>query len=351
MREESTINIAGRLIGVDRPPYIVAEMSGNHGGNLDRALKIIKAAKEAGADAVKLQTYRADSITIDYDGPEFKIEKGLWAGRTLFELYGEAATPWDWHEDLFLYGRDIGITVFSSPFDNAAVQLLSDLDAPAYKISSFEIVDLPLITRVASLGKPIIISTGMASSLEIKEAVDTSTEAGASEIALLHCVSAYPTDPKDSHLRVIEQIRNEYKLVSGLSDHTLGNSTSIAAVALGASIIEKHFTLDRSEGGSDVAFSLEPDELKSLVEETRLTWEAMGNEIIGTLPAESESKRFRRSLYAVADIRKGMVISENQIRSIRPANGLPPKYLPDVLGRVAKSDISRGTPISWELLE
>ena len=345
------IRIAGREIGEGCPPYIIAELSGNHNGDLARAFKIMKAARDAGADAVKLQTYTADTITIDHDGPEFKITDGLWKGRTLYELYEEAATPWDWHEALFDKGKELGITVFSSPFDDTAVDMLQTLDAPAYKIASFEIIDTPLIEKAAATGKPLIISTGMATRAEIQDAVDAARDAGCESIVLLHCISAYPTSPADSHLRSIPELSRTFGTLPGLSDHTLGNTTAIAAVALGAVVIEKHVTLQRDDGGADAAFSLEPAELAALVHDARVAWGALGEARFGPSAAETGSLKFRRSLYAVTDISEGDKITESNVRSIRPALGLPPKHLADVIGRHAVTRIRHGTPISWDMLD
>lgn len=350
MEKLKNIAIAGREIGAGCPPYILAELSGNHNGAIDHAFTIMEAAKNAGTDAVKLQTYTADTITLDHDGPEFKIDKGLWQGRTLYELYREASTPWEWHEALFAKAKELGLTVFSSPFDETAVDLLESLEAPAYKIASFEIVDLPLIRRVAATGKPLIISTGMAEHAEINEAVEAAREGGARDLVLLHCISAYPTDPRDSNLATLPDLAEKYDVITGLSDHTLGNTTSIASVALGAALIEKHVTLARDDGGPDAAFSLEPAELADLVRDTKTAWQALGTARYGPSEAERDSLKFRRSLYAVKDIDAGQMVGEDDVRSIRPALGLAPKHLPDVIGRRAAREIGRGTPISWDLL-
>jgi len=346
-----TISIDGRGIGPDQPPYIIAEMSGNHNGDIGRAVAIMEAAKQAGADAVKLQTYTADTLTIDHDGPDFKIEGGLWDGRTLYELYEEAQTPWDWHEPLFDKAREIGITVFSSPFDTTAVELLEELGAPAYKIASFEMIDLPLIERVAATGKPMIISTGLANADEIGEAVTAARDAGARGIALLHCVSGYPAPPDDSNLASIAEIAARWDVPAGLSDHTPGTAVAIAACALGATIIEKHVTLRREDGGPDAAFSLEPEELAVLVDGCRTARAAAGKPWFGPVPSEEGSLVFRRSLYAVADIAAGEEFSTANVRSIRPGYGLPPKHLPEIIGRVAAQDISRGMPLDWNLIK
>jgi len=344
------VTIAGRPIGPEHPPYVIAELSGNHNGSIDHAFAIMVAAKNAGADAVKLQTYTPDTITIDHDGPDFTIDNGLWKGRRLYELYGEASTPWEWHEKLFAKARELGITVFSSPFDASAVALLERLGAPAYKIASFEMIDLPLIERVAATGKPIIMSTGMATLAEIGDAVAAARRAGCRELALLHCVSGYPTPAADANLLTMPHLRDAFGAVVGLSDHTLGIGVSVAAVALGASIIEKHVTLRRADGGPDSTFSLEPLELKALCAACREASAARGTVCYGPKASEIGSLRFRRSLYAVADIAAGDALTAANIRSIRPGFGLAPKYLPELLGRVALRPIKRGTALSWDLI-
>jgi len=300
-----SVAIAGRKIGPGEPPYIVAELSGNHNGEIGRALALIDAAKAAGADAVKLQTYTADTITIDHDGPEFRVHGGLWDGRRLYELYQEAHTPWAWHEELFAHARRIGIAIFSSPFDPTAVDLLERLGAPAYKIASFELIDIPLIELCAATGKPLIMSTGLASPQEIGEAVSAARKAGSGGIILLHCTSAYPAPPSDMNLRTLQHLADQHGVVVGLSDHTLGVAASVAAVALGACFIEKHFTLSRAEGGVDSDFSLEPHELERLVKESRDAWLALGQVRYDEVPSEAASRDHRRSLYVVADVAAG----------------------------------------------
>lgn len=344
------ITIAGRRIGPGHPPYLIAEMSGNHNGDISRAFALIEAAKAAGADAVKLQTYTADTITIAHDGPGFRIQGGLWDGRTLHDLYQEAHTPWEWHPRLFARARELGITLFSSPFDPTAIDFLEELQAPAYKIASFEIVDLPLVQRAARTGKPLIISTGIAGLGEIGEAVEAARAAGACEIALLHCTSGYPTPPEDSNLRTIPHLAAAFGVVAGLSDHTPGTAVPVAAVALGAGLIEKHFTLRRADGGPDAAFSLEPEELAALVASCRTAWTALGEVSYALEASEAGSKIFRRSLYAVQDIAAGGTFTAANVRSIRPGYGLPPKHLPEILGRRAGRAIARGTPLAWSLI-
>ncbi|WP_245651254.1 pseudaminic acid synthase [Paramagnetospirillum marisnigri] len=343
--------IDGRAIGPGHPPYVVAEMSGNHNGDLSRAFALLEAAKAAGADAVKLQTYTADTITIDHDGPGFVIEGGLWAGRKLHELYAEAHTPWDWHKPLFERARALGLGVFSSPFDATAVDLLESLDAPAYKVASFELVDLPLIRRIAATGKPMIMSTGLAHLGEIQDAVACARDAGCREMILLHCVSGYPTAPEDANLRTIPHLAEAFGVQAGLSDHTMGTAVSVAAVALGATFIEKHFTLARADGGPDAAFSLEPSELAELVSGARTAWAALGRVSYDLKPSESGNLQFRRSLYVVADMAAGEAFTAANLRSIRPGFGLAPKYLPEIIGRRASRALGRGTPLGWDMIE
>ena len=346
---EPHVTIGGRRIGPEEPPYIVAEMSGNHNGDILRALALIDAAKAAGADAVKLQTYTADTITIDHDGPAFRVSGGLWDGRRLYELYQEAHTPWDWHARLFEHARSIGIDIFSSPFDPTAVELLSGLNAPAYKIASFELIDIPLIQLCASQGKPLVLSTGLASPDEITEAVAAAEGPGG--VILLHCTSGYPAPPADMNLRTLQHLKAQHGVVVGLSDHTMGVTVSVAAVALGACFIEKHFTLSRAEGGVDSDFSLEPQELERLVRECRDAWLALGSVRYDEVPSEAASRDHRRSLYVVADIAVGELLTPANVRSIRPGHGLPPKHLPTVLSRKASRSLMRGTPLDWSMVE
>ena len=343
--------IAGRCISAGMPPYIVAELSANHGGSLERALAVMEAAKAAGTDAVKLQTYTPDTITIDHDGPDFLVKGGLWDGRRLYELYQEAHTPWEWHEALFAKGRELGITVFSTPFDHTAVELLEGLGAPAYKIASFEMIDLPLIRCVAATGKPTVISTGMATPEEIGETVEAFRAAGGGDLMLLHCVSGYPTPVEQSNLRRIPKLAEQFGCGVGLSDHTLGIEVAIAAVALGACLIEKHFTLRRADGGPDSAFSLEPDELAALVRGARAAFAALGTGTAARAEVEQGSKVFRRSLYVVKDIGTGEMLTAKNIRIIRPGFGLAPKHLPEVIGRRARRALPRGTALSWDAIE
>lgn len=342
--------IAGRAIGPEHPPYIVAELSGNHNGELGRAFQLMDAAKATGADAIKIQTYTADTITIDCAKKDFTIEGGPWSGYTLHALYKEAHTPWEWHEALFAHGRNLGLPVFSSPFDSTAIAFLQRLDAPAYKIASFEAIDTPLIAEAARTGKPLIISTGMADLGEIQDAVEAARAAGCHSIALLHCISAYPAPAEDANLKTIPHLRDAFGVESGLSDHTLGTAVAIAAVSLGATIVEKHMTLRRADGGPDAAFSLEPDEFKAMVEGCRTAWHALGKVNYAREESEKGSMVFRRSLYAVRDIAAGQVLTKDDVRSIRPGYGLPPKHLDAVIGRHAAKSIERGTPISWDLV-
>ncbi len=340
------MKIDNREIGTDVPPYVIAEMSANHNGKLENALRIIEEAKKAGADAVKLQTYRPDTMTLNCDSEEFQIQGGLWDGRTLYELYEQAHMPWDWHAPLFAHARKNGITIFSSPFDKTAVDLLEDLNTPAYKIASFEVVDLPLIKYVASTGKPIIISTGMADAEEIQEAITAAREGGCKDLAILHCVSGYPAPAEDYNLRTIPDLIRRFGLVTGLSDHTLDNITAITSVAMGAAIIEKHFTLNRNCGGPDDSFSLEPSELAELCKDSKTAWAALGRVNYGYKPSELGNIKFRRSLYFVKDMNKGDTITADSIRSIRPGFGLHPNELNNVINKKTTCQITVGTPVT-----
>lgn len=344
------MEIAGRKICADAPPFIIAELSANHNGTLDRALAMIEAAKATGVDAIKLQTYRPDTITIDHDGPDFVIESGPWSGRRLYDLYREAHTPWEWHEPLFRKARELGLVIFSSPFDFTAVDLLEKLNAPAYKIASFEIVDLPLVRRCAATGKPLIISTGMANLSDIDAAITAAKAEDNENILLLHCTSGYPTPPEESDLRTIPHMAAAFGVPVGLSDHTLGLGVPLAAIALGAVAIEKHFTLDRAAGGPDAAFSLEPDEFRLLTENAKLAWQALGKVRYQRSLSEEGNVQFRRSLYIVADLRAGERLSANNVRSIRPGHGLAPRHYDVVLGRRVTCDVVRGTPLSWDVI-
>jgi pseudaminic acid synthase len=343
--------IGSNFIGSGHPCYVVAEISANHNQDFGRALQIIEAARAAGANAIKLQTYTADTLTIDSSAEWFQIRgDSLWAGKTLHELYGEAYTPWAWHADLFRAAKEQGLDCFSSPFDFSAVDFLESLDSPAYKVASFEIVDIPLLEYIGKTRKPVIVSTGMATLEEIGEAVTTLRNAGSSDIALLKCTSAYPAPPEAMNLRTIAHLRDTFKVVTGLSDHTLGSCVAVAAVALGASIIEKHFTLNRSDGGPDAAFSMEPHEFAKMVEDIRTVERALGEVSYSRTDEEKKNVSFRRSLFVVENIKAGDVLTTSNIRSIRPGNGLLPRHLKDVLGKRAKKDLARGTPLSWDVI-
>ena len=342
--------IDGRKIGADHAPYIICELSGNHNGSLDRALKMIDAAADTGCDAIKLQTYTADTITLDSDRPEFHLHGGLWDGRSLYELYQEAHTPWDWHPALFARAKKRGVTMFSSPFDETAVDLLVGLEAPAYKIASFELVDLPLVAYVAQQAKPMIMSTGMANAREIDAAVQTARKFGTGEIILLHCVSEYPANIADANVRTVPDLGAKFGCVSGLSDHTFGTAASVASVALGGCVIEKHFTLARADGGPDSGFSLEPAEFTALVRDCKDAWRALGRVHYETLGTEQGSKTFRRSLYVVKDIKAGEALTKENVRSIRPGLGLPPSRLWDVIGKAASRDLMRGEPLADNMI-
>lgn len=345
------ITIADRPIGPDYPPFIIAEMSANHNGDLNRAMALLEAAAQAGADAVKLQTLKPDAITIDYDGPGFVIEGGLWDGRKLFDLYQEAQTPWEWHEPLFKRARELGLIIFSSPFDKAAVDFLAELGAPAFKIASFEMVDTDLVAHAAYYGKPMIVSTGMGSLGDIATTVEAIEKTGNDQIVLLHCISSYPAPDADANLATIPHLAQAFNTLVGLSDHTHGTAVSVAAVALGASVIEKHFTLSRADGGLDSTFSLEPAELAQLVSDCKTAWTARGHVSYALEECEKGSLAFRRSLYVVADIAAGQVLSEDNVRSIRPGYGLEPKFLHQILGRKARKALTRGTPFDWSMVD
>ena len=346
----ASFHIANRAIGPEHAPYIIAELSGNHNGDLDRALALVDAAATTGADAVKLQTYTADTITIRSDRPEFRISGGLWDGRSLHDLYQEASTPWEWHEALFARARSHGLHVFSSPFDPTAVDFLETLDPPAYKIASFELVDTPLIRKVAATGKPLIMSTGIANYAEIEDALRAAREGGADCVSLLHCVSAYPARPEDMRLRTIEALAATFGVQVGLSDHTLGSAVAVASIARGATIIEKHMTLARADGGPDADFSLEPHEFKQLVADCRMAHGALGAPIYDRKGVGGANAQFRRSLYVVADVAAGEVLTEAHVRSIRPGLGLAPKHLPDVLGKRSARALTKGEPFDWSMI-
>lgn len=346
------MRIAHHDIGPEHPPFVIAEMSGNHNQSLNRALAIVHAAAKAGAHALKIQTYTADTMTLDMTGDEFSITdaSSLWAGNTLHKLYEQAHTPWEWHGPIFDRARELGMVAFSTPFDETAVDFLETLNVPCYKIASFELTDLPLIRKVAATGKPMIVSTGMANAAEIDETVSAARDAGCRELILLKCTSAYPATPVNTNLRTIPNLREWSGCEVGLSDHTMGIGAAIAAVALGATVIEKHFTLSRTDGGVDSAFSLEPNELKAMVVETERAWQALGKVSYGPTRAESKSINFRRSLYIVKDIRHGDALTAENVRAIRPGMGLPPKYYELVLGWRVNRAIKAGTPLSWDML-
>jgi pseudaminic acid synthase len=347
----NAFSIADRAIGPDKPVYVIAEMSANHGGEESVAVELVHAAHEAGADALKLQTYTADTITIRSDSPSFRPGEGsLWEGTTLHDLYAAAYTPWEWQPRLKALAESLGMACFSSPFDATAVDFLAEMDVPAYKVASFELVDLPLIRRMAETGRPLIMSTGMATEAEIDEAVATARSAGGNEIALLKCTSAYPSPPDAMHLGAIRTMSDRWGLPVGLSDHTSGIVAPVAAVALGACLIEKHLTLSRKRATADAGFSLEPHEFREMVSAIREAERAVAGTAIGPSPAEAESRRFRRSLFVVEDMHAGEVFTERTVRSIRPGDGLHTRELPNVLGRRASADISRGTPLSWDLI-
>lgn len=348
----SSIKVGNIEIGNESPPFIIAEMSGNHNGDLNRALSLVDLAAENGAHAIKLQTYTAETMTLNLNTPQFSIndEKSLWNGETLYGLYEKAHTPWDWHEAIFSRAKEKGILCFSSPFDATAVDLLEKLEAPIYKLASFEILDLPLVRKIASTGKPIIISTGMSTASEIEDCVNAAKEAGCKELMLLKCASSYPTDPIHSHISTIPHMRDLFNVHVGLSDHTLGIGVALGAVALGAVVVEKHFTDSRAKGGVDSAFSMEPIDLKNLVEESKRVWQALGQVSYGPTPPEKDSLQFRRTLYVTRDMKAGDEFNLDNVRAIRPGFGLAPKYLETFVGKKAKADIAKGTPLSWDLL-
>ena len=348
--EGPVVEIAGRPVGPGHEPFVICELSGNHNGSLARALEMIDAAAATGCDAVKIQTYTADTITLDVDRPEFRIAGGLWDGRTLHDLYKEAQTPYEWHAALFERARERGVILFSSPFDETAVDLLDSLGAPAFKIASFEAVDLPLIAYAAARGRPLIISTGMANLQEITAARDTALQAGAAGVVLLHCVSSYPAALEDANVRTVADMAARFGCPVGLSDHTPGTAASVAAVALGACVIEKHFTLDRSEGGPDADFSMEPGEFTALVSDCKAAWRALGRAHYDVLGSERANLQFRRSLYVTADVAAGELLSRDNVRSVRPGMGLAPASLGEVLGRPAARPLKRGEPLAWEMV-
>jgi pseudaminic acid synthase len=345
-------SIAGRGIGTDHPPFIVAEMSGNHNQSLDRALRIVEEAARAGAHALKLQTYTADTMTLDLEEGEFFISDpaSLWKGQSLYHLYQQAYTPWEWHEPIFRRCRELGIIGFSTPFDATAVDFLESLNVPCYKVASFENTDLPLIRKIAATGKPMIISTGMATVAELDETVRAARDTGCRDLVLLKCTSSYPATPENTNILTIPHMRDLFQCEIGLSDHTMGVGVAVASVALGATVIEKHFTLLRADGGVDSTFSLEPEELQTLVIETERAWQALGKVSYGATLNEQKSKCFRRSLYITDDLRQGAVLTKDNVRAIRPGLGLPPKYYETVLGKTLARDVKRGTPLTWELL-
>jgi N-acetylneuraminate synthase len=349
---DKSIRISGRAIGRNHSPFVIAEMSGNHNQSLERALEIVEAAARTGAHALKIQTYTPDTMTLDLDEREFHISdpKSLWEGTSLYKLYGEAYTPWEWHKPIFDRARELGVIPFSTPFDDTAVDFLESLDVPCYKIASFENTDLPLIRRVAATGKPLIISTGMASIAELDDTVRAAREAGCKDLILLKCTSTYPATAENTNILTIPHLRELFGCEVGLSDHTMGVGVSVASVALGATVIEKHFTLKRADGGVDSTFSMEPAEMAQLVVESERAWQALGGVSYGPTEAEKKSTQFRRSLYIVQDLKAGDVLTRENVRAIRPGMGLPTKYLEQVLGKVVKQDVRRGTAMGWNLL-
>ena len=351
-KQEERIVIGGCEVGPGKPPFVIAEMSGNHNQSLERALAIVDAAAKAGAHALKIQTYNADTMTLNLDVGDFLIsdKKSLWGGKSLYKLYEEAHTPWDWHKLIIDRCRELGMLAFSTPFDETAVDFLEDLDVPCYKIASFENTDIPLIRKVAITGKPLIISTGMATREELEETVKAAREAGCDDLILLKCTSTYPASPENANILTIPHMRRLFGCQIGLSDHTRGLGVAVASVALGATVIEKHFTLARSDGGVDSEFSIEPDELAMLVRETERAWQSLGTIKYGPTGKEKNSLVFRRSLYAVKDMRKGELFTRDNLRAIRPGYGLPPKYYETLLGKQVLCDVSKGTPVSWDLV-
>jgi N-acetylneuraminate synthase len=348
--KNKNIEIDGKRIGPAYKPYIIAELSANHNGKIEQALQSIEVAAQCGVDAIKIQSYSPDTMTIDCDKDDFQIKDGLWKGYQLYDLYKWAQTPFEWHQQLFDKAKQLGITLFSTPFDESAVDLLESLGAPAYKIASFELTDLPLIKYVAKTGKPMIMSTGMANLAEIEEAITTARKNGCDDLIVLHCISAYPAPAEQSNLATIQDISNRFEVISGLSDHTLGTVVSVASVALGACLIEKHFTLDRNDDGPDSSFSLEPSELKRLVEETAIAHQAIGVAGYERKPVEEENIKFRRSLYFINNLSSGDTITDKDIKRIRPGFGIAPKYFDDIIGRKVNRDIEYGTAVEWELL-
>ncbi len=348
---KNLLKIADKSVGPDAPPFIIAEMSGNHNQSLERALEIVEAAAKTGVHALKIQTYTPDTMTLDLDEREFHISdsKSLWAGTSLYKLYAQAYTPWDWHEAIFKRAKELGIIAFSTPFDDSAVDFLESLDVPCYKIASFENTDLPLIRRVAATGKPMIISTGMASLAELDDTVRAARQAGCKDLILLKCTSTYPATADNTNILTIPHMRELFGCEVGLSDHTIGVGVSVASVALGATVIEKHFTLNRADGGVDSTFSMEPAEMSQLVLETERAWQALGQVSYGATTAEQKSMVFRRSLYVIKDLQAGDVLTKDNVRAIRPGLGLPTKYMDQVLGKLVKQSIQRGTALSWDM--
>lgn len=349
---DKLIKIADRFVGQSQAPFVIAEMSGNHNHSLERALEIVEVAAKTGAHALKIQTYTPDTMTLDLDEREFHISdpNSLWAGTSLYKLYGEAYTPWEWHKPIFDRAKELGIIAFSTPFDDTAVDFLEGLDVPCYKIASFENTDLPLIRRVAATGKPLIISTGMASIAELDDTVRAAREAGCNDLILLKCTSTYPATAENTNILTIPHLRELFDCEVGLSDHTMGVGVSVASVALGATVIEKHFTLSRADGGVDSTFSMEPDEMAQLVVESERAWQALGQVSYGATEKEKKSLVFRRSLYVVKDLKAGEMLTRENVRAIRPGLGLPPKYFEQVLGKAVKQDVRRGTALGWELI-